>query len=232
MFSADLSWTEPNVEKVGERRERKARERSSTGSIKTASSSRSSVSADRELWWTSGLKKAKGLQSSVLRPSSHRSTNSHKTTRSPPKELELQLPDGLKDPTRQPSWTYATTLSPTLPSGATFDLPVDEVPELEGDSSSRRTTSTSTDIRLSRDQVTSIDIDLIAVAEEPQWEEQPDLSLDTLHTTKPYEKTISTPPTNGPRIDATSIAIRPHVSHSTPNPNERGQHERQEAVPQ
>jgi hypothetical protein len=150
MFSADLSWTDPNVEKVGERRERKARERSSTASsIKTTTSSRSSVSADRELWWTSGLKKAKGLQTNILRPSSNRSSASQRVTRSNPRKLDLKILPTLKDPTLQPPWTYATTLSPTLPSGAPFDLPVHDVPELEGDSSSRRTTST--EARFSRE---------------------------------------------------------------------------------
>jgi hypothetical protein len=143
MFSADLSWTGPDTEKVGERRERKARERSSTAnSIKTSTSSRSSVVAGRELWWSSGLKKAKGIKSNILRPSSHHSTKSQTTIRSDRKKLEIQLPHNLKDPTLQPHWTYASTLSPTLPSGAPFDLPVHEVPELEGDSSSRRTNST------------------------------------------------------------------------------------------
>lgn len=143
MFTADLSWSDPHTETVGHRRERKARERSSAaGSIKTTSS-RSSASADRELWWTSGLKKAKGFQSSILRPSSNHSTRSQRETRTVPKKLELKTtPQSLKDPALQPSWTYATALSHTLPSGATFDLPVHEVPELEGDSSSRRTTST------------------------------------------------------------------------------------------
>ncbi|KAF2034931.1 hypothetical protein EK21DRAFT_97134 [Setomelanomma holmii] len=147
MFSADLSWTEPDTEKVGERRQRKARERSSTSnSIKTSASSRSSISGERELWWTSGLKKAKDLKPNILiRPSSHRSNNSKKTTRTTPKKPELpnlKLPNSLKDPALQPPWTYATTLSHTLPSGAHFDLPVHEVPELEGDTSSGRTVST------------------------------------------------------------------------------------------
>lgn len=228
MFSADLSWTEPNVEKVGERRERKARERSSTaGSIKTSSSSRSSLSADRELWWTSGLKKAKGLQSSILRPSSNRSTNSPRTTRFAPTNLDLDLPQGLKDPTLQPSWTYATTLSPTLPSGAPFDLPVHEVPELEGDSSSRRTTSTSTETRFSRDQIIATsaeDQHLIAVAEERQWEVQTPLRIDTSHGKRPGEKRFDTPSSNQNR-DAGPATERDDV-HSTPSPSERSQDKR------
>jgi hypothetical protein len=151
MFTADLSWTGPNTEKVGERRERKARERSSTAaSIKTSTSSRNSTFADRELWWTSGLKKAKGIKSNILRPSSHRSSSSETSTvRSNPRKSKIDSPHSSRDPTLQPAWTYATTLSPTLPSGAPFDLPIHDVPELEGDTSSRHTTSTET--RFSRE---------------------------------------------------------------------------------
>ncbi|KAH3918503.1 hypothetical protein HBI56_134430 [Parastagonospora nodorum] len=143
MFTADLSWSGPNTETVGERRERKARERSSVaGSVTTSTSSRSSISGERELWWTSGLKKAKGIKSTILRPSSHHSTRSQTTIRSAQTNQDLQQPHSLKDPTLQPSWTYASTLSTNLPSGAPFDLPLHEVPELDGDSSSRRTNST------------------------------------------------------------------------------------------
>ncbi|KAF1915042.1 hypothetical protein BDU57DRAFT_595683 [Ampelomyces quisqualis] len=158
MFSADLSWSTPNTETVGQRRERKAQERSSTsGSIRTVSSSRSSIVVDRDLWWTSGLKKAKGIRFTILQPSSHHSSNSQRTVHSETNSLEL-LPEDLKDPTQQPPWTYASTLSPTLPSGASFDLPVHEVPELEGDLSSRRTNST--EARFSRKRI----------AQERRWE--------------------------------------------------------------
>jgi hypothetical protein len=141
MFSADLSWTEPDTEKIGQRRERKARESSGTaGSIMTNTSSRSSRSGDRDTWWTLGLKKA--LSPNTSRPKSRRSTSSQKTVQTNTKKLELRLPSSLKDPVLQPSWTYASTLSPTLPSGASFDLPTNDVPELEGDTSSGRTNST------------------------------------------------------------------------------------------
>ena len=181
MFSADLSWTDPSVEKVGERRERKARERSSTaGSIKTTSS-RSSISADRELWWTAGLKKARGLQSNLRRPSSTRSTDSQKLKRPVSKKLDVKVPDSLKDPTLQPPWTYATTLSPKLPSGAPLDLPVHEVPELEGDTSSRRTTST--EARFSRKYFILASVagtKLTCRAEERRWEVQTPVRVDTI----------------------------------------------------
>ncbi|KAF2833325.1 hypothetical protein CC86DRAFT_415059 [Ophiobolus disseminans] len=164
MFTADLSWSDPNVEKVGERRERKAREQSSiAGSLKTTTSSRSSISADRELWWTSGLKKAKVLHSNIIRPSSKRSNNSPKVARSLPKKLDLKLQPSLKDPTLQPPWTYATTLSPKLPSGARFDLAIHDVPELEGDNSSRRTTSTEA-----------------RFSQERRWEVQTPIKVETI----------------------------------------------------
>ncbi|KAF1840864.1 uncharacterized protein K460DRAFT_398766 [Cucurbitaria berberidis CBS 394.84] len=142
MFSADLSWTDPNTEKIGERRERKARERSTAAaSVKTSKSSRSSISAERELWWTSGLKKARSLKPSMLRPASS-SSSSQKTVHVIPRKLDKKLAPGFKDPMLQPGWTYSSTLSSMLPSGASLDLPEYEVPELEGDTSSRRTDST------------------------------------------------------------------------------------------
>ncbi|KAH7414469.1 hypothetical protein DE146DRAFT_36706 [Phaeosphaeria sp. MPI-PUGE-AT-0046c] len=145
MFSADLSWSGPNTETVGERRERKARERSSaTGSIKTSSSGRSSVVVDREIWWTTGLKKAKGIKSNILRPSSHHSSKSQTPSLATPQKSSLKYSEDVRDPTLQPAWTFSNSLSPTLPSGAPLDLPIYDVPELEGDSSSRRTTSTET----------------------------------------------------------------------------------------
>jgi hypothetical protein len=143
MFSADLSWTGPDTETVGKRRERKARERGSiASSIKTNSSSRSSQVIDRELWWTSGLKKAKDIRSNILRPSSHHSTASQTTVLSGPKRPDPKQPPTPEDPVLNSAWTYPSNLSHNLPSGTPFDLPVHDVPELEGDSSSRRTNST------------------------------------------------------------------------------------------
>jgi hypothetical protein len=144
MFTADLSWTGPDTETVGKRRERKARERGSVdNSIKTSSSSRSSQVIERDLWWTSGLKKAKDIKSNILRPSSHHSTGSQKNGRSSSKKLELKLPIGLRDSVQQPAWTCPSTLPSVSQSGTpSDDLPIYDVPELEGDSSSRRTNST------------------------------------------------------------------------------------------
>lgn len=142
MFTADLSWSEHGIETVGERRERKARERASTAnSVRTTTSARSSATTDRELWWTSGLKKAKSIKP-MRRPPSHRSTGSQNEVKFTPKKPGDNSPVQQKDPTLQPSWIYASTLSPTLPSGASFELPVHEVPDLDTDTSSRRTDST------------------------------------------------------------------------------------------
>lgn len=142
MFTADLSWRDPTTEKIGERRERKARESASAApSVKTSLSSRSSISGDRELWWTSSLKKVKSIKPKILRPSTS-SSSSRQTAYTTPRKLDIKLTHEFKDPTLQPGWTYSTTLSQKLPSGASLDLPENEVPELEGDTSSRRTDST------------------------------------------------------------------------------------------
>lgn len=150
MFSADLSWADPNTEKVGERRERKAKEKgrpesSAAASSKSSSSSlRTSTPVNRELWWTSGLKKAKALKPIKLaRPDTGRrsTTPSRKVSLTPSQMLEPETLGGVKDPSLQPSWTYSTCLSRSLPSGASLDPPENEVPELEGDLSSRGTNS-------------------------------------------------------------------------------------------
>jgi hypothetical protein len=194
MFTADLSWSGPNTETVGERRERKARERSSVaGSVTTSTSSRSSISGERELWWTSGLKKAKGIKSTILRPSSHHSTRSQTTIRSAQTNQDLQQPHSLKDPTLQPSWTYASTLSTNLPSGAPFDLPLHEVPELDGDSSSRRTNST--EARFSRKFHIAQDgrnqADAVIPAQERPWEVRTPVNVDIIEEDPQYHARTS-----------------------------------------
>ncbi|PVI07090.1 hypothetical protein DM02DRAFT_581002 [Periconia macrospinosa] len=149
MFSADLSWTEASVEKVGERRERIAKDRATppaTPSIKsTISSSTSikSVTKDKILFWTSNLKKAKSLNpiKSVRsdRPGTSRSTtasHSRKTSGSSPRHVEIEVPHHWRDPALQPAWTYSSSLSPNLPSGQPIEPSVHEVPELEADGSS------------------------------------------------------------------------------------------------
>ncbi|KAF2856310.1 hypothetical protein T440DRAFT_384613 [Plenodomus tracheiphilus IPT5] len=142
MFAADLTWAEPGVEKVGERRERRARERATpAGSINTSNSSRGSVNTERELWWTSGLRKAKGIKPklSLMRPKTGRSTTSEdagpRTTSRPQSILVYEHTE--QNP--QPAWTYPSTL---LPEASREESPEPEVPELEGDASSRYTDST------------------------------------------------------------------------------------------
>ncbi|KAF1968660.1 hypothetical protein BU23DRAFT_260424 [Bimuria novae-zelandiae CBS 107.79] len=151
MFSADLSWTDPGTEKVGERRERIAKERSlhsATPSIISSRSSKASSIADnRELWWTSSLRKAKSFRpNKKARPSTARSsaTDSSLRTSNGLRFVEPDSSQELRDPSLQPAWTYSSTLSSTLPSGAPLDPPATEcdVPELEGDLSSRGTNST------------------------------------------------------------------------------------------
>jgi hypothetical protein len=150
MFSADLSWTDPDTEKVGERKQRIAREKekerslsSAAPSVRSGKSSTTSVPDDRELWWTSGLKKAKNIRPlKKPRPGTSRSAEHAKRTSSLlPQQLESDTLNDLRDPTLQPSWTYSTMLSAKLPSGAQLDPPEYDVPELEGDVSSRGTNS-------------------------------------------------------------------------------------------
>ncbi|KAF2638146.1 hypothetical protein P280DRAFT_551789 [Massarina eburnea CBS 473.64] len=161
MFAADLSWTaDVGNEKVGQRRERKERERSSSASFVSPSSSTSksskasvaSISEDRELWWTTSLRKAKSLRrlkKKSSRPDTGRS-NTTEHSRNPSNvasgQLEENVPREFRDPTLQPNWTLQSSLSTRLPSGQplyrpVYDRPVFEVPELEDNASSRGTAS-------------------------------------------------------------------------------------------
>jgi hypothetical protein len=143
MFSADLSWTDPDTEKVGQRKERIAKERplsSSTQSIRSSSSSKSSVLDDKELWWPTSLKKAKNvIPSRGPRPVTGRSNHPKKPSISVPLPIDPTNQE-VRDPSLQPSWIYST-IHTTLPSGASLDPPEYEVSELEADLSSRRTGS-------------------------------------------------------------------------------------------
>jgi len=145
MFAAELIL-EQEVETFGARKQRKARQRSVTGSSTNTSigsqSSRSSESTEREQWWSASLKKkAKGIKPKILRPSTSKSTASEKTINAVTQNLDSQLALHFKDPVLQPSWTYTSSLSPTLPSGDSLHSK-DQVQELDGDRSSRRTGST------------------------------------------------------------------------------------------
>ena len=140
MFAAELPLTDGG-EKVGERRERKAQARSNTlYSFETMTGSESSTSAEHEQWWASSLKKAKSVKSNILRPST-RCSNSKRTNHVLPKELNIKLAQEFKDPVLQPGWTYSSTLSPTLPSGAPLDRLELDVPDLEADTSTWQTES-------------------------------------------------------------------------------------------
>ena len=174
------------MEKVGQRKERKARERSTpslseTPSIRSSRSSRESVSSvadDREMWWTTGLKKAKSLKpKKMTRPTTSRITATHatqhsrKTSGSIPEAVEAEdftMIQRIRDPTLQPSWTYSSTISTRLPSGAPLDPPVHEVPELEGDISSRYTGS-SGESRSSRESCFRSAERHLTSVDERQW---------------------------------------------------------------
>jgi hypothetical protein len=156
MFAADLSWQVG--ESVGQRKERKARERSSgTPSVRTSVTSRSSSSTDRQEWWTAGLNKIKAKSSSKSsvkgRPVTSPSSSSQQRYDPPPLRpvretitrdfptWELELPNHLKEPAPKPAYTFSKSLSPNLPSGGSMDILESDVPELEGDISSRYTHS-------------------------------------------------------------------------------------------
>jgi hypothetical protein len=159
MFSADLSWTDPDAEKVGERRQRIARERewehwspSVASSNHSGKTPRTSIQDDREIWWPSSLKKARSKKPAIKSgpDTSHSKHHARSGSTQPveissiplPKTHEIDTSDTIRDPSKQPSCVYSGTLSQPLPSGAPLDPPENEIPELEGDLSSRRTGST------------------------------------------------------------------------------------------
>ena len=151
MFATELVLGQ-EAETFGARKERKARQRSVTGFSTNTSigsqSSRSSESTEREQWWSASLKKkAKSIKPKILRPSTSKSTGSQKTISAVTQNLDSQLALHFKDPVLQPSWTYTSSLSSTLPSGDSLHSK-DQVSELDGDISSRRTGSTRS--RISR----------------------------------------------------------------------------------
>ena len=155
MFATDLSWQK--AESVGEHKERKTRQRSSgTPSIRTSVTSRSSSSTDRQQWWTSGLKKVKAKASSKsmkTRPTTSPNPTSQQNVDPPSLHSvcessigdfptwELQLPHHLEEPSLQPACAPSKSVPPSLPSGGSMDLLECDVPELEGDMSSRYTHS-------------------------------------------------------------------------------------------
>ncbi|KAI4924601.1 hypothetical protein J4E85_007717 [Alternaria conjuncta] len=157
MFATDLPLDQ-EAESVGARRERKTKERSirsnSIHTSRTSTSSANSGSTDREQWWSSGLKKAKSIKPRILRPSTGQTTDSQRTAKTVPAELDLTRTHKLKDPALHPSWTYTGTIPAKLPSGDSLHPQQDEVPELEGEKSSRKTDSTRS--RVSHDRKRSV----------------------------------------------------------------------------
>ena len=151
MFTADLSWTDEKAEKVGERKERIARERSlySPSVYSYRSSSRaSSVADDRELWWTSGFRKAKSLTPMrQVKPSTPRSgpTNisQSRRTSSSLRFITSSLDQEPQDPPPDSDVTFTSTLPPNISAGELLDLSNLEfgTSGSEGDRSSRGTTS-------------------------------------------------------------------------------------------
>ena len=154
MFAADLTWQVG--ESVGQRRERKARESTSEAhSIRTSvtsRSSRSSTSTEKE-WWTAGLKKIRTKASSKSFTKERPVTSPQQKSDLPPFQSvpeptarhystwELELPHHLKESSPKPACTLSKSLSSALPSGGSMDLLECDVPELEGDMSSRYTHS-------------------------------------------------------------------------------------------
>ncbi|KAG9387712.1 hypothetical protein A1F94_000604 [Pyrenophora tritici-repentis] len=134
MFATEL-LLEQETETFGARKERKAR--------------RGSDSTEREQWWSASLKKAKSIKPKILRPSTSKTTASQKTINAVTQNLDSQLALHFKDPVLQPSWTYTSSLSSTLPSGDSLHSK-DQLSELDGDISSRRTDSTRS--RISHDR--------------------------------------------------------------------------------
>lgn len=151
MFTADLSWTDAGAEKIGERKERIARERSlySPSVYSYRSSSRaSSIADDRELWWASGFRKAKSLTPMrQVRPSTSRSAvtgiSQSRRTSSSLRFITSSLDQESQDPPPEPDLTYASTLPPNVTAGELLYLSNLEfgASGSEGDRSSRGTTS-------------------------------------------------------------------------------------------
>ncbi|XP_014553100.1 hypothetical protein COCVIDRAFT_40816 [Bipolaris victoriae FI3] len=164
MFATDLPL-EKEPETFGARRERKAKERSvrspSIGASTTSRSSRGSASTERDAWWPTSLKKANIIKPKIIRPPSGSSQSSQKTFRNVPATLDMKKAREFKDPALQPSWTYTSSLSGTLPSGNSLHLDeYHQLSELEGDNSSRQSSSISSHASNDRDEaMTPITVD-------------------------------------------------------------------------
>ncbi|TID20330.1 hypothetical protein E6O75_ATG07790 [Venturia nashicola] len=121
MFSADLSWNDDTVEKVGQRkgRKHKAREESVSSSLSKSSSDTQKGQAP-----TLVRPSFSGVKGSFRKPpGSSSSMSSHERERRKRTPLPEPPPEALKDPLRQPNWTLTATLPSKLPSGAPLEPP-------------------------------------------------------------------------------------------------------------
>src|ERR1700761_2000988 len=117
MFSADLSWTDDTVERVGDRRERKTKERDS--SIASSSSSQNDPKRPPTRKGSISAKTSfSSVKGSFRRPSISGDRRFKKSALAP-----IDPASHLKDPSQQPDWVLSAKLSPTLPSGAPLDPP-------------------------------------------------------------------------------------------------------------
>jgi hypothetical protein len=116
MFSADLSWTDDTVEKVGQRkgRKHKAREESISSSISSGNTQTQQSGRNKSLSTKPSFASVKG---SFRKPS----ISNERRKRAP---LPTSDPNGtLKDPLQQPNWTLTAKLPSKLPSGAPLEPP-------------------------------------------------------------------------------------------------------------
>lgn len=133
MFTADLSWTDPTDEKVGQRKERKSKENSfppKTPSIKSSKSS-TQESVWRPSFKITRLRSTKAVTTEKAN-GSHETYQNKKLPKLPPQPLDFSL----KDPTLQPAWSFSSTLSPSLRSGTSIGLPGSTIPGPEYEPSS------------------------------------------------------------------------------------------------
>lgn len=121
MFSADLSWMDDTVEKVGQRkgRKHKAREESVSSSL-SKSSNDTQKGQPPTLVKPAFASVKEAFRKPPGTPSSISSRSSERRKRTP---LPLPPPEALKDPLQQPNWTLTAKLPSKLPSGAPFEPP-------------------------------------------------------------------------------------------------------------
>lgn len=119
MFSADLSWMDDTVEKVGQRKGRKHKARE-----ESVSSSLSKSSTDTQKQQSPALVKPSfsSVKGSFRKaPGKASSISSNERRKRIP--LPLPAPETLKDPLQQPNWTLTAKLPSKLPSGAPLEPP-------------------------------------------------------------------------------------------------------------